>query len=172
MYRMKYDIHPTFKFNGEGIVFRGNGKIICGKNSYICRYSFIESVKGCKVVIGDNCAIAQFVKIYTRNPVADQDFSTGRKNRHYNKGDVIIGNNCWIGANVFIRENVKIGDNSVIGANSVVVKDIPPHSIAVGYPAKVVKFKSYLSEEEKLYLIKKYREVISEKLIKKYEKFL
>lgn len=38
------------------------------------------------------------------------------------RGDVIIGDNCWIGANVFICQGVKIGDYVIIGANSVVLK--------------------------------------------------
>ena len=51
---------------------------------------------------------------------------------------MIIGAYCWVGANVFITEGVKIGENSVIGANSVVTKNIPPHCIAAGNPAKVL----------------------------------
>lgn len=54
-------------------------------------------------------------------------------------GKPIIGNNVHLGANVTIIGAVNIGDNVEIGAGSVVVKDIPPNSIAVGNPAKVVR---------------------------------
>jgi acetyltransferase-like isoleucine patch superfamily enzyme len=60
---------------------------------------------------------------------------------------VIIGKNVWIGANVVILLGVKIGDNSVIGAGSTVVKDIPPYSVAVGNPAKVVKRYNFKTEQ-------------------------
>jgi acetyltransferase-like isoleucine patch superfamily enzyme len=52
---------------------------------------------------------------------------------------VKIGNNVWIGGGVTICPGVTIGDNSVIGAGSVVVKDIPPDSIAVGNPCRVIR---------------------------------
>lgn len=56
------------------------------------------------------------------------------------KGRPIIGNNVSLGANVTIIGNVRIGNNVTIGAGSVVVKDIPDNCVAVGNPAKVIKF--------------------------------
>lgn len=52
---------------------------------------------------------------------------------------ITIENNVWIGANCVVTSGVTISKNSIIGAGSVVTKDIPPYSIAVGNPAKVVK---------------------------------
>lgn len=57
------------------------------------------------------------------------------------KGDTVIGNDVWIGQNVTILPGVRIGDGAIIGLNSVVGSDIPPYSIAVGNPAKVIKKK-------------------------------
>jgi serine acetyltransferase len=51
----------------------------------------------------------------------------------------IIGSNVDIGCNVCIIGGVTVGENSVIGAGSVVVSDIPPYSVAVGNPARVIK---------------------------------
>ena len=53
----------------------------------------------------------------------------------------IIGNDVFIGANVTIVDGVKIGDGAVIGAGAVVVRDIPPYAVAVGVPAKVIKYR-------------------------------
>ena len=50
-----------------------------------------------------------------------------------------IGVNCFLGAGTTVLGNVQIGHGSVIGANSVVLQDIPPFSIAIGNPAKVIK---------------------------------
>lgn len=54
---------------------------------------------------------------------------------------VTIGNDVFIGANVTILDGVSIGDGAVIGAGAVVTKDIPPYAIAVGVPAKVIKYR-------------------------------
>ncbi|MCQ3914431.1 MAG: hypothetical protein MJ201_01250 [Mycoplasmoidaceae bacterium] len=50
-----------------------------------------------------------------------------------------MGNDVWIGQKAVILPGVKIGDGAIIGAYAIVAKDIPPYSVAVGNPAKVVK---------------------------------
>lgn len=52
-----------------------------------------------------------------------------------------IGNDVFIGANVTVLDGVTIADGAVIGAGAVVVHDIPPYAVAVGVPAKVVKYR-------------------------------
>jgi chloramphenicol O-acetyltransferase type B len=52
-----------------------------------------------------------------------------------------IGNDCWIAHGVYIKNGVTIGDGAVVGARSVVTKDIPPYAIAVGSPARVLKYR-------------------------------
>ncbi|MCM0647410.1 serine O-acetyltransferase [Clostridium swellfunianum] len=78
-----------------------------------------------KAVIGDNCTISQNVTIGGRSGLTELP---------------IIGNNVYIGAGAVILGNVKIGNNVVIGANAVVIKDIPDNAVAVGVPAKVIKY--------------------------------
>lgn len=56
---------------------------------------------------------------------------------------VTIEDDVWIGANAVILAGVKIGRHTVIGAGSVVSHDIPPYSICVGSPAKVIKQYSF-----------------------------
>lgn len=53
-------------------------------------------------------------------------------------GCIEIMDNVFIGANVTIMYDVRIGSNSIIGAGSIVTKDIPPNSIAVGVPCRVI----------------------------------
>lgn len=52
---------------------------------------------------------------------------------------IVVGEDCWIGAGAIILPGVTIGDGCTIGAGSVVSRDIPPHSVAVGSPCKVVR---------------------------------
>ncbi len=167
-YRRKYSIHHSFVFGGEDILLYGNGVIQFGEASYIGRYSQVQSFDGCKVVIGRHCEISHFVKIYTMNNEADQDFSIEKLKRKYRTGNVSIGDYSWIGASVFISPGCSIGDNAVVGANSVVTRDIPSYSIAAGVPAKVMKFKSCLTDEQKKELASKYFKSLSTELQRKY----
>ena len=59
------------------------------------------------------------------------------------KGSIIIEDNVWLGEMACILGGVTIGKGSIIGAGSVVTKSIPPYSLAVGSPAKVIKSFSY-----------------------------
>lgn len=63
--------------------------------------------------------------------------------KHYSpfEKECKIGNDVWIGCNSTILRGVTIGDGAVIGANSLVNKDVPPYSIVVGSPAKIVKYR-------------------------------
>lgn len=67
---------------------------------------------------------------------------------------IIIGNDVWIGAGATLMGGVRIGNGAVIGANSVVAKNIPPYAIAVGNPARVIKYRFEPEIIEKLQQIK------------------
>lgn len=138
-FRNKYNISKDFKFNGNGIVFFGEGEIVIKENTYIGGNSYIQSSKNCSVVIGNSCAISHNVRIYTNSYISDQDFLSIEK-KSYNKS-VIIGNGVWIGANVLINPGVTIGDNAIVGANSVVTKAVSENSIVGGVPARLIRYK-------------------------------
>jgi len=139
-FKKKYEIDPSFIFNGDNIKFYGEGRIICKKNSYIGELSTIFAEKGYKVTIGEKCAISHNVRIYTTTAVSNQDFSLPVYNKY--SGDVIIEDFVWIGTNVYINPGVCIGKNAIIGANSVVTKNIEPNTIVGGVPAKIIKRKT------------------------------
>ncbi len=89
-----------------------------------------------RVKIGDNAFIAPNVAIYTAgHPLRASERNQGLEYAR----PVTIGNNVWIGGNVVILPGVTIGDNCVIGGGSVVTKDIPPYSLAVGNPCRVIR---------------------------------
>ncbi|MEA4994962.1 MAG: acyltransferase [Petrimonas sp.] len=139
-YRTKYEIHPSFRFNGENIIFYGSGKILIDENSYIGHNSTIQSAEACLVKIGRNCSISHNVKIYTSSNDPDQIFESDVI-KQKKGGNVLIGNGVWIGVNVFINPGICIGDNVVIGANSVVTKNIEDNCIVGGVPARFIRKK-------------------------------
>lgn len=89
-----------------------------------------------KVTFGDNVFIGPNCAFYTAGHPLEPEIR--------NKGleyalPIKVGNNVWFGGNVIVLPGVSIGDNCTIGAGSVVTKDIPPNSIAVGNPCKVIR---------------------------------
>ncbi|EGT5474124.1 TPA: sugar O-acetyltransferase [Clostridioides difficile] len=90
----------------------------------------------CKIEIGDNVMLAPNVQIYTAYHPIDAQL----RNSGIEYGSPIkIGDNVWIGGGVIITPGITIGDNVVIGTGSVVTKDIPPNTVAVGNPCRVIK---------------------------------
>lgn len=69
--------------------------------------------------------------------------------------DIIIESDVWIGRNVTILSGVHIGRGCTVGGGSVVSKSLPPYCVAVGVPAKPIKFKwtidEILQHEQQLY---------------------
>ncbi len=101
-----------------------------------------------KIVIGNNVLIAPNVHLSTPThpielnerlaPTKQLDGSINYERRTYAL-PITIEDGCWIGANVVIIGGVTIGTGSVIGAGSVVTKSIPPNSLAVGNPCRVIR---------------------------------
>lgn len=56
-------------------------------------------------------------------------------------GPIHIGSDCWICTEATILGGVTIGDGAIVGAKAVVSKDVPPFSVVVGNPARVVKYR-------------------------------
>jgi acetyltransferase-like isoleucine patch superfamily enzyme len=71
----------------------------------------------------------------------DENVSTPPNLDAVTRGSVEIGHDVWIGQNSIILSGVKIGTGAIIGAGSLVAKDIPPYAIAVGNPAKAIRFR-------------------------------
>lgn len=60
--------------------------------------------------------------------------------------DIVIESDVWIGRNVTILSGVHIGRGCTIGAGAIVTKSLPPYCVAVGAPAKPIKFKWTVDE--------------------------
>lgn len=95
-----------------------------------------------KVTIGDYCLTGKWVTI-TDNSHGETDrdslLMSPAKRPITSKGPVVIGDNVWIGDKATILPGVTIGDGAVIAANAVVTKDVPPHCVAGGNPARILK---------------------------------
>ena len=126
-------------FLDKGVILEAwEGNINISHRVYIGCYSVITGNGGVdigrNVMMGAHCVITS----------ANHNFSS-RKNIIWEQGmtrkSVKIGDDVWLGSSVKVMPGVKIGHGAVIGAGSVVTKDIPEYGIAVGAPAKVVKYR-------------------------------
>ncbi len=96
----------------------------------------------CTISAAESVVIENDVVISAFTSVIDSDHSIGPHpnllSNPLKPTPVRIGRGTWIGERVAVLRGSNIGEYSVIGANSVVKGDIPPHSVAVGAPARVV----------------------------------
>jgi acetyltransferase-like isoleucine patch superfamily enzyme len=99
--------------------------------------------------IGKKCMIASHTGIYANNHVFI-DPLLPIKEQGVTRQGIVIEDNCWLGHGVTVLDGVTIGQGSVVGAGSVVNKDIPPYSVAVGTPARVIKNRNAKDLVEKI----------------------
>ena len=90
------------------------------------------------VTIGSHVNLAQGITITALNHNFDNPNKRIDEQR-VNTTPVNVGNDIWIGANAVVLPGVTIGNHSVVAAGAVVTKDVPPHSLVAGVPAKVIK---------------------------------
>ena len=119
------------------------GSILCypyriqlGYNVFINRNAYITA-RG-PITIGDNVIIGPGVVINSGMHWY-QDPNTLIRDQGHKILPIIIENDVWIGAKAVIMPGVFIGKGSVVGAGSIVTTSIPPYSVAVGVPARVIK---------------------------------
>jgi acetyltransferase-like isoleucine patch superfamily enzyme len=123
-------VHPEDPETREAIIEIGNNVHIGTNNIIGARKRVVleeNALLGPHVMIGDHSHAYEDIEI----PIKFQTVTE--------PGPVRIERDSWIGANVFILPNVTIGRHAVIGANSVVNRNVPPYSVAVGNPARVIK---------------------------------
>ncbi|MGY8605199.1 sugar O-acetyltransferase [Gluconobacter cerinus] len=125
---------------GQGVIIEAPFHCDYGFNIEIGANSFLNVncviLDGAKVTIGSNVFIAPAVGIHTAGHPLDPE----RRNQGLEYAlPVTIEDSVWIGAGVQIMPGVTIGRGSVIGAGAIVNRDIPPSSIAVGNPARILR---------------------------------
>jgi acetyltransferase-like isoleucine patch superfamily enzyme len=103
-------------FVGEGSVMRGQGGIRVGDN----------------VLFGPRTQLLAVNHVFadTTQPIMDQGITAQ---------GIVIEDNCWIGAGAIVLDGVTVGRGTCVGAGAVVTQSLPPHSLAVGVPARVIR---------------------------------
>jgi len=120
----------------EGVKIQFPERVRIGKNCSINQNSFLDG--NGEITIGNWVRIGAGSYILTVSHNYEQPDLIMKK-QGLMKKPVIIENDVVLGVKVVIYPGVKIGKGSYIGAGSVVASDIPPYSVAIGFPARVIK---------------------------------
>ena len=110
------------------------GDVIIGDHTRIGLHNTIIG----PVDIGSHVNLAQGITVTALN----HNFSDTNKRideQGVSTNPVTIEDDVWVGANAVILPGVTIGEHSVVAAGAIVTKDVPPHSLVAGVPAKVIK---------------------------------
>lgn len=125
-----------------------------GRGAYNLRYgAYIEVVNGGHLTIGQGAANVGLTIMCAKEVTIGNGVRIGRNvsirdwngphviinNNYKNHAPVHIGDHCWLCTGCTIMPGVTIGEGSVVAANATVTKDVPPHSLVGGAPAKVLK---------------------------------
>ena len=107
-----------------------------GSDSLIGEYSVIRGQGG--VQIGDRVYTSPFTQIIAVNHVFD-DPNVPFIDQGITAEGIVIEDDVWLGAGAVITDGVRVGKGAVVAAGAVVTKDVAPHTVVGGVPAKVIK---------------------------------
>ncbi|MGY1680810.1 acyltransferase [Geodermatophilus sp. SYSU D01176] len=103
-----------------------------GEGTWIGAFTVIDGSGG--LTIGRGCDISSGAQIYTHSSV--RRCVSGRTSPEVERAPVRIGDHVFIGAGAVVTMGVSIGARSVVGAGAVVTRDVPPHTVVAGVPAR------------------------------------
>jgi maltose O-acetyltransferase len=89
-----------------------------------------------EIRIGDDVQIGPNVQLLTPTHPPDAEL---RRAKWEAAKPITIEDNVWIGGGAIVLPSVIVGENSIVGAGAVVTKDVPPNTVAVGNPARVIR---------------------------------
>jgi acetyltransferase-like isoleucine patch superfamily enzyme len=153
MVRRKYWSHVHGSQMGRNaLVERGaligqKGMVRIGDNFMIGASAVIAAGDSHPIWIGDNVAISRFSWVRTANHAFDDiNIPFMQQGHEYktieykeSKYSIVIEDDVWIAANAIVLSGAHVGTGSIVGAGSVISGTIPPYSIIVGNPGRVVK---------------------------------
>ena len=132
--------NPDIRYIGWSTIIENPKNISIGQSSYI-NGGELYAARDSHIFIGDNCMISYDVIIRTdmhnhtdlNIPMIDQNITCK---------DIVVEDDVWIGYGAYIMPGVTIHKGAIIGAHAVVTRDIPEYAVAVGVPAKVIKYRT------------------------------
>lgn len=116
---------------------RHDDALVIGDDSFIGRFTQITARE--RVRIGRNVMIAPFCYLTEANH--GLEMGVPMQHQTSTSKPIVIEDDVWLGNGCTVLPGVTIGTGAVVGANSVVSRDIPPYAVAVGSPARVIRYR-------------------------------
>ena len=149
LYRLPYIVGHTRIYIGDDVNFFGKVDVFSGRifdrpklvmGNRVDIGHNVSFIVNSEVVIEDDVNVASGVRIMDSDahPRDTVERIADLPPKREEIKPVRVCRNAWIGQNAFILKGVTIGEGAIIGANSVVVTNIPPYSVAMGNPARVI----------------------------------
>ena len=177
-YYVRPDVGKFGSF-GEKSTFSRPADIKCAKNIYIgknCRFgpkATIMSVGNSRFIVKDNFGSAEGLTVITSTHIQEIGKLRTGGNEDNTYKDIVIEEDVWAGFNVTLLPGAYIGRGCILGAGAVIHTKIPPYSIVVGNPAKVIGFhftpEEIIEHEKLLYPIED--RIPKEVLIQNYQDY-
>ena len=131
-----HKVEGSFKL-GRGIDFDNGANIILRDHANIGSYASLTACSKATITIGRHVMMGKECIFICQN----HKYQEGGGYDGLNAGNILVDDYAWLGHRVIVLSGVTIGKHSIIGAGAVISKDVPPYAIAVGNPAKVVKYR-------------------------------
>ena len=130
------DVDAFDVYAGSRINVNAGAKLSLGSGymNHDCVIDCFDSIS-----IGHHVFISERVVLRDSDNHSIQDMEAISSDESAVIAPIVIGDHVWIGMNVIVLKGVTIGEGAIVAAGSVVNKDIPPHCLVAGVPAKVVK---------------------------------
>ena len=136
----------TFPYQVTVAIHRLRGVKI-GKHSHVARGVLLDDHNTELIEIGERVTITSGVMVIChKRDMSYYKYGMNPRQCPFKYGRVVIEDDAHIGIGSIIMPGVTIGKGAIVGAGSLVTRDVPPYSLVVGSPAKVVKV--YAKEEE------------------------
>ncbi|MGB7363291.1 MAG: glycosyltransferase [Rhodococcus sp. (in: high G+C Gram-positive bacteria)] len=121
---------------GSGVIAEPGVGVEVGAGTAIGMYNVIWGQGG--VSIGENCLLAPHVVMVSENHASD-DVDAPMNRQGFVRAAIVLEDDVWLGAGVVVTSGVTIGKGAIVGAGAVVTKDVAPHEVVGGVPARLIK---------------------------------
>lgn len=136
---------PNLRLGPQARIFNP-ANVTVGRNCFIGNKARLYAWND-RITIGDNVLVAAEVLITTRNH-GFEDTEVAMADQGYRNAPVTIEDDVWIGFRSIILAGVTVGRGSILAANAVVTKDVAPHSIVGGVPARLIRKRTDSNDDQ------------------------